>query len=89
MPRMTAEERAQLDALSQKAKEEEEAESSFKVRARNAKGIEVEYTGSAAKDFLRKHGFEEDEEPEAEEGDEQDEEPEDKGGYFRGRGKGK
>ena len=88
MPRMTDEERAQLDALSKKAKEEEEAETSFKVRARNAKGIEVEYTGTAAKEFLRKHGFEEDEEEAGDEEEEQDEEPENKGGYFRGR-KGK
>lgn len=84
MPRMTAEERAQLDALAARAKEEEEAESSFKVRARNSKGIEVEYTGTAAKDFLRKHGFEDEEEPDEDEG-EPDEEPADKGGYGFGR----
>lgn len=88
MPRMSAEERAKLDELTARAKEEEEAESSFKVRARNSKGIEVEYTGSAAKEFLRKHGFEDEEEAGGDEEEESDEEPADKG-YFRGRTKAK
>lgn len=90
MSRMTPEERAALKELSDRAKAEEDADSQFVVRARNAKGIEVEYTGAEARAFLKRHGFEEDE-PEQPEGDdddaedEADKEPADKGGYWVGR----
>lgn len=90
MPRLTAEERAQLEALNKRAQEEDDADKGFMVRARNAKGIEVEYTGQAARDFLTRHGFEEAEAAEQEDSGEggeggSDPAPAESGGYFRGR----
>lgn len=90
MARLTDEERAQLKALQDRAKAEDDEDREFKVRARNAKGIEVEYSGSAARRFLARHGFEDDEpEDEGDEDEPEDEEPDPAPaggeGYFRKR----
>lgn len=88
MARMTKDERAQLDALKEKADAEEAADASTEVWVKNAAGHEVKLTGSKARKFLSQFGLEDEEgeeQEEGEEGEEADPEPAGAGGYGFGR----
>lgn len=94
MARLTAEERATLQALADRAKAEDEADASTEVWVKNDKGHEVKLTGTKARKFLSQFGLDDedgdDDEPEGEgDEDEHDDAPGDKGGYFNKRPKNK
>lgn len=85
---MTKEERDQLEALSAKAKAEDEADANYELWVKKG-DHEVKLTGAKARAYARKFGIEDDDQDNGDGADEadKDEEPADKGGYFAGRRK--
>jgi hypothetical protein len=89
MARLTADERASLEALSKRAQEEDAEDSALEVWVRNDKGHEVKLTGSRARKFMSQFGIDDDE-PAADadadaDGADQDAQPGGAGDSFWGR----
>jgi hypothetical protein len=82
---MTKEERETLQALSDKAKAEEEADATYELRVKKG-DHEVTLTGAKARAFARKFGIEDDDadasEGESEQSEESDDPPARTAGYF-------
>jgi ribosome assembly protein YihI (activator of Der GTPase) len=88
MARMTAEERAQLEALSERAKAEESENEGLEIWVKGDDGPQVKLTGDRARKFLDRLGISDDDEQDAEEDAETDEPPAEAASMWR-RGKGK
>ncbi len=91
MARLTKQERDLLAQLSDKAKAEQEADSSYEVWVKNERGHEVKLTGSKARRFMSQFGVDEDDDAPEQESEEAEEEPDPApagdAGYFKKRGK--
>jgi hypothetical protein len=88
---MTKEERAQLEALSERAKTEDAADSEFSIEVSNDKGHKITLRGAQARKYAAKFGIDDDDDAETDDGQgdadqlEHDEKPAGSDGYFKGR----
>jgi hypothetical protein len=89
MARMTPEERAQYEALADRARAEDEEDQALEVVVEDDKGRRLRLKGQDARKVRRAFGLDDDD-PDPEGGGaagEEESDPEPAGGYFRGRKK--
>lgn len=90
---MTPEERAQLDALTKRAADEDSEDDELEISVKTESGHHVILKGARARAFLRKHGLDDDDETgssgDAGDDDDDDQAPADADTMFRRRGRKK